>query len=256
MDPNPPHAAGPNNLGAPRKGLHPLAWVGIGCGGLTLLALIAIGLLAWWGYHTASGIVDEFKNNEEYSTAEVVIAMTPDLEVVARDLAAKTLTVRHSSTGSQTDWSLEDIEAGRLTFTDAAGTLTQIGAPADSRPAWLPLHEPNHDARLICQQKDATHDRGALAFATSSSAEEITATYTAAAAAAGLTHTSNRSTGDSQTVSFTAISIAAEDHLGRSTTNHQSPSSALSSGIPVLTLQIRPHGGLNQVLLAYSIPTP
>jgi len=140
MDPNPPHAAVPNNHGAPGKGLHPLAWVGIGCGGLTLLVFIAMGLFAWWGYHTASGIVDEFKNNEQFATAEVVIAMSPDLEAVARDLAAKTLTVRHSSTGRQADWSLEDIEAGRLTFTNAAGSLTQIGAPADSRPAWLPLH--------------------------------------------------------------------------------------------------------------------
>jgi hypothetical protein len=174
--------------------------------------------------------------------------MIPDLEVVSRDPAAGTVSVRQPSTGAEATWSLADIEAGRLSLTDAAGNLKELGAPAENRPAWLPLHEPNQDARLIYQQNDATQNRGALAFATASSATEIIATYSSAATAAGLTGTSRFSNGGSHTVAFSGAFIPAEDHLGRSLSGYTPP-----AGTSLLTLHIRARGTLNQVLLVYSL---
>lgn len=234
-----------------KKGIHPLAWVAIGCGGLSVIAVIALGLMAWSGYRAATGIISGMKSRQQFATADMVIAMIPDLEVVSKDPVAGAISVRQPSTGAQATWSTADIEAGQLTLTDAAGKLTELGAPAENRPAWLPLHEPNQDARLISQQKDATQDRGALAFATPSSAAEIIATYAAAATAAGLTNTSNFSMGGVRTVNFSAVFIPAEDHLGRSIGDPH-----LASNLSLLTLHIRPDGIRNQVLLVYSsVPT-
>jgi len=248
MVPNPPYAAGPGIQAAPSKGLHPLAWVGIGCGGLSLIAVIALSLIAWSGYRAAQGLISGFKSTQQFAIAERVIAMIPDLEVVSRDPVAGTLSVRQPSTDAQASWSIADIEAGRLTLTDSAGNLVELGAPAENRPAWLPLHEPNQDARLICQQKDPGGDRGALAFTTSSSAEEIMATYSAAASAAGLTNMNSLSADGVQTVFFSAIFIPSEDHLGRPI-----PTAPPLSNTSFLTLHIRPRGMLNQVLLIYSL---
>lgn len=39
----------PPNSSPPKKGMHPLAWVGIGCGGLLVIAIIAVALVIGWG---------------------------------------------------------------------------------------------------------------------------------------------------------------------------------------------------------------
>lgn len=166
----------PPGLPTAKKGLGPLAWVGIGCGVLLVLGLIAM---------VAGGIfvknkVQKFTDNPEMTMAEAIVAANPDVEKVSSDPEAKTITVRDKKTGEETTINLADLKEGRwevktkdgtatmgaegITVTDAEGKVSTIGAPTSQLPGWLPKY-PN------------TIGEPAGAFE-STSAEGKTATFT------------------------------------------------------------------------------
>ncbi len=137
---SPQGAPPPPPLGPPpvKKGLSPLAWVGIGCGGLLVLGLIAM---------VAGGIfvknkVQKFADNPEMAVAEAIVAANPDVEKVSSDPEAKTITIKDKKTGEVTTLNLADIKEGGITVTDAKGQVSTFGATAGSgdRPAWLPSY--------------------------------------------------------------------------------------------------------------------
>jgi len=59
----PPSA--PPGLPPPRKGLHPLAWVAIGCGALVLLGVVALALVGFFAYRGVKGAVEGVKEAVE-----------------------------------------------------------------------------------------------------------------------------------------------------------------------------------------------
>lgn len=107
---------------APKKGLSPLAWVGIGCGALLLLGVIAFAGAAWWG---ANKIKDFAENPEKI--AELVIRANPDVEVVSTDKETGTITVRDKNTGEEMTLNLKDIQEGKIEFKSKEGTMTMDG---------------------------------------------------------------------------------------------------------------------------------
>lgn len=104
----------------PKKGLSPLAWVGIGCGVILVLCMIVFGVLTFW----VKNKVQEFGENPEMAAAELIVRANPDVEMVSKDEDAKTITLRDKKTNEEMTISLSDIKDGKIEFNTDKGTAT------------------------------------------------------------------------------------------------------------------------------------
>jgi len=155
QSPPPPGAA------QPKKGMGPLAWIGIGCGVIILIGIIVMGAGA---YLFKTKVVDPLQKNPGMVVARGIIAANPDLELVSADDNSQTITVHNKKTNETLTMSLDDVKNGRFKFSSAGkGTgsidigqqgisvktqdekgqvstfVAGAGAPKDM-PAWLPAY--------------------------------------------------------------------------------------------------------------------
>lgn len=145
----------------PKKGMGPLAWIGIGCGVIILIGIIVMGAGA---YLFKTKVVDPWKDNPSLAAAKLVVSASPDLELVKEDAQAQTITVHNKKTNETVVVSLDDAKNGRFKFSangkgassvdfsqqgisvktqDEKGKestfVAGAGAPKDL-PAWLPTY--------------------------------------------------------------------------------------------------------------------
>jgi len=124
--------------GQQKKRLPVLAWVGIGCG--VLLVLVAL-VLTVSGLFVAKKIKDvagdlDFEGNPTMAAARIIVRMNPELEEVAVDEDAGTITVRHTETGETVTVSIEDLQDGRISFKTDEGEVS-IEASGDPEEGTL-----------------------------------------------------------------------------------------------------------------------
>ena len=155
----------PGSPQAPKKGLSPLAWVGIGCAVLFVLGLLVVGGVVGVGGYFAKKAADKFQKNPTMAAAEMVVRLNPDLELVSSDEKTNTLTIKDKKTGEVTTLSADDAKNGKFTIktdkgtatfdannkdgggslkvTDEKGAVTTmnagVGAP-QNLPSWLPVY--------------------------------------------------------------------------------------------------------------------
>lgn len=108
----------------PKKGLGPLAWVGIGCGVLLVIGMVLVAAGGWF----AKKQIDKFAENPGFAAAELAVRANPDLEVVNSDREKNTLTVRNKKTGETLTFNAEDIKDGKLTVTNEKGETVDFSA--------------------------------------------------------------------------------------------------------------------------------
>ena len=156
QSPPPPGASQP-----PKKGMGPLAWIGIGCGVIIVIGLIVMGAGA---YLFKTKVVDPLQKNPGMVVARGIVATNPDLELVNADDTAQTITIHNKKTNETITMSLDDVKNGKLKFSangkgagsidigqqgisvktqDEKGQVSTFvagaGAPKDL-PAWLPAY--------------------------------------------------------------------------------------------------------------------
>jgi hypothetical protein len=86
-----------------KKGLGPLAWVGIGCGGILLIALIAFVVFGVVFGGKIKQFAEDAQKNPTRATATTMVTMSAgQLELVAEDDAKKRYTVREKQSGKMT----------------------------------------------------------------------------------------------------------------------------------------------------------
>lgn len=157
-----------------KKGLHPMAWVGIGCGGLLVVAVIAVSFLVGM----CKRKVDEFQTkmtaDPEKTAAEMIVKINPDLEMVADDEAAGEMTVRVKSSGDEITVSYSDLAKGRFTIKDGKGTVTSVGTADESQiPAWVPRY-PNIAGQAGVYHQDGPDGvQGVWVFSTNDTPEQV-----------------------------------------------------------------------------------
>jgi hypothetical protein len=105
---------------APKKGMGPLAWVGIGCGALVLIGVVVMFAIGYM----AKRQLDKFEDNPAMAAATLAVKLNPDLELVDSDAEKNTLTVKDKKTGKVVTLSAEDIKEGKFTVTTDEGTTT------------------------------------------------------------------------------------------------------------------------------------
>ncbi|HVR97292.1 MAG TPA: hypothetical protein VMW27_11805, partial [Thermoanaerobaculia bacterium] len=100
--------------GAPaKKGLSPLAWVGIGCGALLVVGFIVFAIITFVIGRKVKQMADN-PDAAAMTAIEWVIKANPDVELVKSDPDTKTFTVRDKKTGEVTTVSLEDAKNGKF----------------------------------------------------------------------------------------------------------------------------------------------
>lgn len=104
-----------------KKGLSPLAWVGIGCGLLLVIGGIAtVAGIGFLGFK-AKEMAADFEANPALSTAKLVAFADDSLEVV--DSNEEEQTVTFLKDGKEVVLSFEDIENGNFSWTTEEGSF-------------------------------------------------------------------------------------------------------------------------------------
>lgn len=211
--PPPPAGATPK-----KKGLSPLAWVGIGCGGLLLLAIIAFVIAGAIGLSWLGGKAKEFEDNPAMASAKMMVRMNPELELVEADDEAGTLTIRNKETGEVMTVGLDEIEEGRIRFESEDGeeitigmeegeegegaftvrdesgnTRMRIGAGGEQDiPVWVPRYE-GAEAQGTYFSESGGEISGGFSFESGDSVDEVLANFAEAFEDAGLQETGRSS---------------------------------------------------------------
>lgn len=183
---------------APRKGMGPLAWVGIGCGALVLIGVVAMFFIGYM----AKRQLDKFEQNPAMAAATLAIKLNPELELVSSDAEKNTLTVKNIKTGEVVTLSAEDIKEGKFTVTTAEGTTTfdadgngedggsmtvtnekgevakfsSGGGAPQNLPAWLPVY-PGGTPTGTYDMTNNNERSAAFVVATSDSVDDVLAFY-------------------------------------------------------------------------------
>ena len=69
----------------PKKSTSPWIWVIAGCGGFTLLAVVAVVAVVGFGMFKARDFLGDMKENPLRAVAELALEQDPDLEIVDSD---------------------------------------------------------------------------------------------------------------------------------------------------------------------------
>ncbi len=195
-----------------KKGLSPLAWVGIGCGGLLVLGFVVfIALTAFvfkkgkdmvveaTGSSSIQEMVQKLEDNPAKAAAELAIRVNPDLELIATDDEAGTITFRNTKKGEEATVNFEDIAEGRLSVTTNEGEFsvsandsseggvtfkgpegeTRFGASADLSdvPDWVTPYPGSSDTQSSFHSTTGEGMMGALTSKTSDSPQEVVDHY-------------------------------------------------------------------------------
>jgi uncharacterized protein YneF (UPF0154 family) len=106
---------------APKK-TSPRVWVLVGCGGLTVIALVILFALGFFVSKKAS----EFGKNPGFAAAKMIASMNPDVEVVRADENTGKITLRDRKTGKTVTMDFQDIQKGRISFEGEDGERVDI----------------------------------------------------------------------------------------------------------------------------------
>lgn len=182
-----------------KKGLSPLAWVGIGCGGLLVIALLVFVVGGMLVAKKARDVVGDFEGNPAMAAAEAVVRLNPELELVESDREAGTLTIRNERTDEVITVDLEDVENGNFGFdvdgeesrvsfgeegievtSEADGKTSRVkigGGDASEIPDWVPIYPGTEPASTFVSSQGGSTS-GAFALNTEDRPEDVLEWYT------------------------------------------------------------------------------
>ena len=212
--------------GAPpvKKGMSPLAWIGIGCVVILILCGIALSIMGYF----AKRALDKVSKNPTMAAAELMVRANPDLELVKADEDHNTITVKDKKTGETTTISADDAQHGKwsiktdkgsATFDASSGqginiqatdekgqksttTMGGTGAP-QNLPSWLPVY-PGGTVQGTYDTTNAEGRTAAFTVSTPDASTKVIDYYESQLKGAGLpaeksTYTTNGTTGGTVT---------------------------------------------------------
>jgi len=128
---------------APKKGLSGLAIAGIGCGGLIVLVIIAVFVLAGKACTKINEVAGDFQENPAKAAAMLALKFNPEVEVVSTDDTKNEITFRTKKDGKTMTMSFEDVANGKFTMTDGEGKTVTIDGSNASKGGGIVMKGPD-----------------------------------------------------------------------------------------------------------------
>lgn len=197
-----------------KKGLPTWAWVGIGCGALLVVVLIVMMAVGFFVARKVKDVAADFEKDPALAAARMIVKLNPELEEVAVDEEAGTITVRNTKTGEVITANFQDIkdgkisfesggkeitvdasqagESGQLTVTDGSGAVVFSAGQtsATDLPSWVPVY-PGAEPEGPHSMKTETTVSGGFELSTADPVNAVLEHYRAALQAAGYAVTVN-----------------------------------------------------------------
>jgi hypothetical protein len=167
----------PGAPGAPpaKKGMGPLAWIGIGCVVIIILCGIAFSIMGWM----AKRAIDKYGKNPGMAAAVLMVKANPDLELVSTDEKANSIVVKNKKTGetmtmtadANGKFSFKNDKGETATFdasgengvsiksTDEKGQVSTFNAGGPGAPQNLPSWLPTYPGGTISGTYDTNNDQ-------------------------------------------------------------------------------------------------
>ena len=134
--PQPPSGSPPTTPPAKGSGAKVFLWILGGCATITVLGILVVTGLVWYGVHKAkqAGLdPDLMKKNPVLAIAKLSVATNPDTEMVSSDDSSGTIVVRDKKTGKVSTMKV-DPDKKTMTVTDENGkTVTMKLDPNNNR---------------------------------------------------------------------------------------------------------------------------
>ncbi len=113
---------------AKKKGLSPLAWIAIGCGGLILVGALALVVGAGFVFKKSKDFVEGMEENPAATLGKTFAAFNPDVEFVESDEDDGTVTFYNKKTDETFTLDTSDIKDGKFSITGAEGKIEFNGS--------------------------------------------------------------------------------------------------------------------------------
>lgn len=190
----------------PKKGLSPLAWIAIGCGALALVFVVVSVALLGFGFFKAKQMVKEIEANPAKATAEMMVKLNPELELVDSDDDAGTMTIKNVKTGETLTVDFEDVADGKISFSTKEGEMSidasegqegggvtftgpdgevRLGGSLEKVPDWVPLYPGSSEGGGTYTSESEEEVTGLVVMKTSDDAATVLAYYEQHLAAEG-----------------------------------------------------------------------
>jgi hypothetical protein len=178
MDTPPPF---PAQTGPPRKkGLPPLAWAGIGCGVLLVLAVLAGALGVRWFVHTVDTLAKDLSGDARREAVDTAADMLSGVHVVRHDDDAKSVTFRAAGTAGESTLGHEEFLRGEFPVTRADGSSGPAASDPAAVPSWLPAYPAVLTLGGLFLSDTASDAGGILTFTTRDDPDTVAGFYESA----------------------------------------------------------------------------
>lgn len=212
-----------------------MKWILIGCLGILLIALILFGACSIFVAKKAQDIADEVSDNPAMAAAEMAVRFNPEIELVSKDEANQTLTIRNKESGEEITLDLDEIDEGRFSWEADGKTVTIDGSAAteggeggfitvedetggeqlsmgtgtaDEIPDWVPMY-PGAQVEAPFMMTSGEELQGTLSFETGDSLTDVESFFVEKLEASGFdVEKTTFSTNEMQT---TMLSAAREE---------------------------------------------
>jgi hypothetical protein len=202
-----------------KKGLSPLAWIGIGCGAIILIAFLVMSVGIWFGARKVKDIAKDFEDDPARTAAEMIVRMNPELELMETDTSEGTITIRDKESGEVATFDYSEIKEGKLSFESSEGKIAfdatgenegalltvetddgtsqwVAGGEPDALPDWLPDYPEAEAIQTAYSERKKDSHSGTFSFITVDSAEDVLAFYRAEFESSGLSFEETTTTTD------------------------------------------------------------
>jgi hypothetical protein len=178
MSNGPPPPYPPPALQQSKKGLPPLAWAGIGCGGFAVLFLTVVVILAM---KAGKAVMKALNEHPAKETVEAVFRDYPTLEKTAEDPVAGTFNLRVKSSGKEVPrTTYADWLHGKVMIEDTTGaSVPALQGDVSKVPAWVPRYPGTTGEVSLLHQESPTRIHGILVADTSDSKEAVSSFFEA-----------------------------------------------------------------------------
>jgi hypothetical protein len=159
-----------------KKGLPPLAWAGIGCGGIALLVLVGIAIAAM---KLGKSVMKSLNEHPAKEAVEAVLKEYPAIKRENENSETGTITLRGFE-AIPTDY--DQLLHGKVRFSDPMGTtVPAFSGRIDDVPAWVPRYPGATGEISLLHQETPTRIHGILVADTTDRKEAISSFFEAEA---------------------------------------------------------------------------